>query len=186
MKTSDNWAKHAKIKAWLVCGGFALWTIFTVFVLGIYPQYLSILFFYILLVTNTFFSIRIFATITPTDNWGQKFWDALLFFCLVSLPLSFSSPVWFVFINTLLFIIATLKYIFLIPLVGFTKLLHKKIRIDTLGILLCLTCLAGVMINITYTALNIWVITFFIANNYVLWYKPLYKLEHHLEKYLNI
>ncbi len=186
MKTSDKWTLHAKNKAFLLTLGLTIWTIIVIYVLHIRPLFSSMLFFHLLLLLNTYFSVRIFDTITPKNNWGQNFWDILLLSCLIYLPLAFNSSLIFIFVNTLLFVIATLKYIFLIPLVGFSKLFFKKIRIDTLGTLLCMACMAGVIFGFDYLSFNLWAITFFLANIYVLWYKPLYKLEHHIEKYLNI
>jgi hypothetical protein len=181
MKTSDDFSPQAEGKTWFVYLIFLLWALVVVFRFHIKPEFASILIFYALLLLNTFFSVRIFATITPRGHAGQTFWDLLLGLCIAFLPLSFASPMHFVFLTLFLFVIATLKYIFLIPVVGFSKLLFEKIRIDTLGILLCALCLAGILFGFAYWSLNLFAFVFFLANVYVIWHKPLYRLEHHIE-----
>jgi hypothetical protein len=181
----NNWSYRAEKRAWLVCIGLAAWAVLVIFKFKIYPEFFAIFIFYTLLLLNTFFSIRLFATITPKDHFGQRLWDILLFLCLIFLPFFFNVSLNFVFMTLLLFVAATLKYIFLMPIVGFSKLLFEKIRIDTLGILLCLSCLAGLIIGFTKTSLDLWTLVFFLANVYVLWYKPIYLLENHVEKFFN-
>jgi hypothetical protein len=179
MGTSDKFSQKAKRKAWFVSLIFFLWALIVVFKFNLHPAP-SILIFHALLLINTFFSVRAFATITP-PNKLQAFLDFLLSLCLISLPLTFTSPLNFVLINLFLFIIATLKYIFLIQLVGFSKLLFRKIRVDVMGILLCALCLVGILIGFTSLSLNLFAFIFFLSNIYVLWHAPLYRLEHHLE-----
>ena len=68
MKISDNFSKYAKKRAWCVSIGFAIWAILSIFVFKIKPEFYAILIFYAILLLNTFFSIRIFATITRRRN----------------------------------------------------------------------------------------------------------------------
>ncbi len=184
MKTTNKFASHALTRAWSVSIFFLLWFFLVIFFFKINPESLSLSIFYLLLIINTFFSIRTFATITPKDHFGQKIWDILLILCLVSLPLVFSSTIDFVSIALVLFVVASLKYIFLIPVVNFSRLLFYKIRIDTLGILLCTLCLLGVIGGFPRASTDIWTSIFFLANVYVLWYEPLYRVEHHFEGFL--
>lgn len=187
MKTSDNknldnhWSLHAKNRARLASIGIAIWAILIILEFNMRPEFNATIIFYALLLLNTFFSVRIFATITPQNHVGQKMWDSLLALCLIILPLFFNAPIIFVFITLILFVVATLKYIFLIPVVGFSKLLLDKIRVDTLGVLLCILCLPGVIMGYIYVSLDIWVSIFFLSNIYVLWHTPLYRLDHHSE-----
>lgn len=181
MKTSDNWSLHAQKRARLASIGIAIWAILIIFEFNMRPEFSATVIFYALLLLNTFFSVRIFATITPQNHVGQKLWDFMLALCLLILPLFFNAPIIFVFITLILFVVATLKYIFLIPVVGFSKLLFDKIRVDALGILLCILCLPGVISGYIYISLDIWVSIFFISNVYVLWHTPLYRLEHHIK-----
>jgi hypothetical protein len=180
MQTSGSFSQKAMTKASFVSLLFFFWALIVIFKFDINPP-LSIVIFYILMLINTYFSVRAFTSITPSDKW-QMLFDILLGLCLAASPLLFASPANFVLINLFLFIIATLKYIYLIKLVGFSKLLFEKIRIDVLGILLCALCLVGILNNYATLSLKLFAFIFFLANIYVLYYKPLYRLEHHFEK----
>lgn len=183
MKTLDKFTQYAVRRAWLATVAFLVWFIIA---LHIYPVTWSsswaLVCFYILLLINTFFSIRVFATISPRNDMFQHLIDIVLGLCLVILPVYISSSLVFALLCLLLFITATLKYIFLVPIVGHSKLLQEKIRVDTLGILMCFLFLIGVFYASAYVSSIILLIIFFCANVYVLWRKPLYKLEHHIEE----
>jgi hypothetical protein len=181
MQTSGNFSEQAITKASFVSLLFFFWALIVVYKFKIYPQSPAISIFYALMLINTYFSVRAFATITPKGNPIQGLCDFLLGICLAGMPLVFNSPINFVLINLFLFIIATLKYIFLIQLSSFSKLLFRKIRIDVLGILLCALCLAGILFGLSYWSLKLFAFTFLLANIYVLFHRPLYLLEHHLE-----
>ena len=178
MKMSDKFSPYAVRRAWLATLLFTLWAGIIVFHFHVYPYSTAVWTFYVLLIFNTFFSVRLFATITPREHSGQKMWDTLLTLCLLALPLTFAMPLNFVFLTLVLFVAATLKYIFLIPIIDFSKLLFRKIRIDTLGILICVMCIAGIFRGYTNVSLNLWTLVFFFSNLYVLWHDPLYRLEH--------
>lgn len=185
MKILDNgWSSQAKKKAWFGCLCLFVWSILIIFKFNIYLKFPITFIFYTLLLFNSFFSIRIFATITPKGHFSQRFWDFLLSLCFIFLPFFFNFPIDFVFLTLLLFVVATLKYVFLVQTIGFSKLLFEKIKIDTLGILLCLLCFSGILIGFTDMSLNLWTFVFFLANIYGLWYKPLYILENHTKKYI--
>ena len=181
MQTTDNstrFTQYAVRRAWFAISGFAVWALAVAYTFDIYPYSVSITLFYALLLLNTFFSVRTFATVTPKEHPGQNMWDIVLGLLFMALPFVFSSPILFVFLTLLLFVTATLKYIFLIPVVGFSKLLFQKIRIDTLGILLCVLVLGGIIMGFPDISLIAWTVMFFIANVYVIWYMPLYRPEN--------
>ncbi len=182
---SGNFSQQAITKAWFVSFLFFFWALIVVYKFNIYPQSPAISIFYLTLLINTYFSVRAFATITPRGNWIQGLCDFLLGLCLAIMPLVFNSPVNFVLINLFLFIIASLKYVFLVSLTGFSKLLYRKIRIDILGILLCALCLTGILFGFAYWSLKFFAFIFLLANVYVLFHRPLYLLEHHLEKIID-
>jgi len=137
--------------------------------------------FYTVLLINTYFSIRSFASITPKEHLGQKLIDAALVACMLLMVLNFNSIINFTLIATLLFIVATLKYVFLARLAGYSKLLYMKIRIDTLGILFCFLAAVGTLWGYGKQVSMIWSLGFILANVYVLWLKPHYDLENHYE-----
>ena len=82
---------------------------------------------------------------------------------------------------TLLFIVATLKYVLLTRLAGYSKLLYMKIRIDALGILFCFLAVIGTVLGYGQQTSVIWSVVFVLANFYVLWWKPHYRLENHYD-----
>ncbi|MDO8664775.1 MAG: hypothetical protein Q7K44_04510 [Candidatus Liptonbacteria bacterium] len=137
--------------------------------------------FYAALLTNTYFSVCSFASITPKRHMGQHLIDAILAACMALLAFNFNSILNFTIISTLLFIIATLKYIFLVKIAGYSKLLYMKIRIDTLGILFCFLAVIGTLLGYGQQISVIWSIVFVLANIYVLWWEPHYRLEAHYE-----
>ncbi len=138
--------------------------------------------FYATLLTNTFFSVRSFASITPREHLGQQLIDAALAACMFLLVLNFNSILNFTILATLLFIIATLKYVFLTQLAGYSKLLYMKIRIDALGILFCFLAVLGTLSGYGSQTSIIWSAVFILANFYVLWWEPHYCLETHYDR----
>jgi len=182
IRISDKFTPYARMRAWLVAIGFTLWGLyFAAAQTGQWRQFWPLTVFYVALILNSFFSVRAFASITPKRHLGQQFFDILLGLCLALMPLNFSSPLNFILLAAILFIIATLKYIFLIPIIGFSQLLYKKIRIDCLGILLCFLALAGVLLGYAKLSSILWTLFFLAANAHILWLRPLYRLETHHE-----
>ncbi len=137
--------------------------------------------FYATLLTNTYFSVRSFASITPKEHLGQQLIDTALIAFMFLMVLNFNSILNFTILATLLFIIATLKYVFLTQLAGYSKLLYMKIRIDTLGILFCFLAVLGTLFGYGSQTSITWAVVFVLANFYVLWWEPHYRLEAHYE-----
>jgi len=180
--SGKTFTPRARRRALAVMASFGLWGFYsTFFILDWYKAW-PLVFFYTLLVLNTYFSVRTFASITPHEHLGQRCMDALLGIWLLLAPLSFNTPIYFVLVTTALFITATIKYIFLAPIVGFSRLLYMKIRIDALGILLCSLALLGVLAGYAYYATAVWSFIFFMANIYVLWWEPHYHLHLHYDE----
>ena len=182
MQTSDKFSSYAIRRAWFATLGFSIWTIAIVYFYPIASQTSWLLFiFHVLLLLNTFYSIRSFASLTPKENIFQHIIDILLAINIMVAPFFFNNPLYFVSLVLSLFIIATLKYIFLVQIIGFSKLLYWKIKVDTLGILLCFLTLIGVMSGFVYTSSLLFTCIFLLANLYVLWLNPLYRIELHSE-----
>ncbi|MEI6843568.1 MAG: hypothetical protein WCK48_03655 [bacterium] len=180
MKTSDNFSPYAVSRA--IWGSILFFFWFIISLVFFDPDWSSVwpfICFHFVLLINTFFSIRSFASLTPKENVGQHIIDAILALCLIAMPLLFNLPLQFMIVCLFLFIVAVLKYLFLVPLVGFSKLLYWKIKVDMLGVVLCFLVLVGVIYGFSYISSIIFFIIFACANVYVLWWNPLYDLELH-------
>jgi len=181
MEKNTIYSPQAVTKAMFVSLLFFFWALIVFYIFNVRPNSPATPIFYALMLINTFFYIRVFATITPKSKM-QNFLDFLLGIGLAFSPIFFNSPTNFVLVNLFLFIIVIIKDISLISLIGFSKLLLKKIRTDTLGILLCALCLVGILTGFTTLSLKLFAFIFFLANIYILKLRPLYRIEHHFKK----
>src|SRR3989338_4569554 len=100
---------------------------------------LPLLLYYVILVVNTFFSIRTFAPITPR-NTVQTLFDIVLAILYLALALSLGSVLAFSAISAGLFVLAVGKYLHARTLIDH-PLLPRKIRLNALGALLSLASL---------------------------------------------
>lgn len=94
------------------------------------------------------------------------------------LAFSFASIVNFTAISAGLFLISALKYVHLKRIVSsYQTLLQRKIRINGLGVLLSLSALAFALTG--YLDAAEWLLcgVFALANFYVLFLKPMYRLD---------
>ena len=178
---SDKFTPYANLRGLVVSLGFWAWGLGAAFFVLDWHRSWPLALFYLALLVNSYFSIRTFASITPTRHPGQQFLDILLAVCLAFLPVNFNSVQNFVLITTALFIVATLKYIFLLPIAGYSRLLYTKIRVDALGIMFCFGALVGTLFGYGHRTAILWTILFVAANFYVLWWKPHYSVELHYE-----
>lgn len=131
--------------------------------------------FYAVLVLNTFHSIRFFSPLTPERPF-QTFIDLALGGAYVALALSIGIPVMFAFFATLLFILASAKYADLLQRTPHDATMRKKILIDLLGATLCIATLGLTLIGAPQNAAWILAVSFLIANAYLLWIRPMYRL----------
>jgi hypothetical protein len=171
-----NYARNRAIAVTVAFGAIALISLNSIID---WSRSWPLIVFYVTLLTNTYFSVRSFASITPKEHLGQQFIDVMLVICMFLMVLNFNSILNFTILATLLFIVATLKYIFLTQLAGYSKLLYMKIRIDTLGILFCFLAVIGTLWGYGRQISVAWSAVFILANLYVLWLKPHYLLENH-------
>ncbi len=130
--------------------------------------------FYVTLLINTYFCVRTFAALVPAHHRPQQIFDALLGTTYVALAFTLPSPFFFTLAATLLFALATLKYIALINSLGYSPFLHKKTLIDATGTLACVLALGGITIGQPVFATNLWALAFVIANIYLLVVNPMY------------
>jgi len=132
--------------------------------------------FYGVIVLNTFFSIRLFARISPAQTY-QAVVDATLVLCYIALALSLGTPSAFPFFALCIFIAAPLKYILMLGETPYDKLMKRKLFIELLGTALCAFALLGATI-LDYPLASAWVlaIVFSLANIYLLLIRPMYHL----------
>jgi hypothetical protein len=132
--------------------------------------------FYILLAINTYFSVDFFAKIIP-ETLNQKIIDFVLIIFYIVMIFQINKPLYFSVILSLFFVVATIKYIDLLGILPQPKLLKRKIMADCLGGVLGLITLIGIIFG--YIMLSLWflVIVFAIANIYLFFINPLYRLD---------
>jgi hypothetical protein len=134
---------------------------------------LSLVGYYAVLVVNTFFSVKVFAGLTPS-NIVQSIFDVTLALTYGMLALSFDEPVRFYSAAFALFVIAIGKYSHLIWITNASPLLVRKISINALGALLAAAAFAGDYYGFSLTALAFFLV-FSLANVYVLLVNPMYR-----------
>ncbi len=178
---SDKFTTYARNRALAVTAVFGAIALISLSSVVDWGRSWPLVLFYGTILLNTYFSVRSFASITPKEHLGQQIIDAVLVLCLFLMVMNFNSVLNFIIWTTLLFIVATLKYIFLARLAGYSKLLYMKIRIDALGILFCFLALLGTLWGYGRQVSAIWAVVFVLANIYVLKLNPHYLLENHYE-----
>ncbi len=132
------------------------------------------LLFYILLLINSFFSIKFFLKIIPRNTF-QNIIDVILIIFYILIALNLGNGIFFTLYLAMFFALAVLKYTRLLNLVNQPKLLRRKITANTLGILLALAAYFGILNG--YETVSLWAMTivFAVANVYYLFVKPLYR-----------
>lgn len=139
------------------------------------PELAPELLFYIVLVINTFFSIRFYAAMQP-GTISQTLIDAALGLCYVALAVSFGHPLLFAFSALCLFIAAPPKYALMLGRVPHAALLRRKILIDTSGTVACAALLGSTLFGHSLFGMWAFAIVFALANVYLLLIKPMYRL----------
>jgi CDP-diglyceride synthetase len=125
---------------------------------------------------NTYYSVRCFSDIHGADGaLSERIIDALLVAAYLLLAFQFGSILRFVVVTTTLFVIATLKYTFLLGPHDHARILQRKIILDTLCTFACLLALAGVLAGWALLASAIWFFAFVIGNIYILLMSDIYK-----------
>lgn len=133
--------------------------------------------FYAILVVNTYFSVRLFARITPRDNKTQILFDTVLTILFIGVAASMGDVILFTFINLLLFIAAVAKYAFLLGMIPHPRLLRRKILVELSGVAACTLAFGGAVLG--YPLISAWTLTiaFLAANIFLFFVKPLYRLD---------
>lgn len=165
-------------KASLGTASFSLFALSSwLFVVGDKLSALPLLLFYAALMVHTYFSVRLFSSLVPRENILQIFFDALLFLINTGMAFSFGNPLLFLFLNLLLFIVAPLKYSFLLGLVNQPKLLKRKIIVDLAGALAAALSLGGFLAGYEPQAAWGLAIVFYLASIFLFFVRPLYALD---------
>lgn len=172
---SSHWPAH--IKARVVTITFALiGTVGWVLLVTDWQIALPLGIFYATITVNTYFSVKLFMSITPPENKLQHIMDLLLVVFYLLLVPSFPYPIAYMFFALCIFITAPIKYALLLNVIPYEHLLKRKILIDLLGTALCASVLGGALLG--YPLVSAWVlaIVFLLANIYLLATRPMYKL----------
>ena len=133
--------------------------------------------FYLLLVINTFFSVKFFSSLTSPADPYQKWVDGVLVLIYLALATQMGSPISFLLIASLLFLVACVKYSLLFRDFEYPRLLFRKIAVNIFGAILCLLTLLWFYMRYSHIALIAFPVLFAIANIYLLFIRPLYTLE---------
>lgn len=132
--------------------------------------------FYLLLLVNTFFSIRCFSTITP-PSIEQSTVDLTLLLLYFVMASTFGNPFFFLLSNVAMFAVATLKYSLLLGKTSHDTQLRYKIIMDGIGTISATFCLLiTILLEHTHPQLGLWIWTigFIFGNAYVFFVRPLY------------
>ena len=138
---------------------------------------LPLVIFYATLTVNTYFSIKLFSSITPLHDQIHQLFDLLMVAAYFVLAYTFFSPQAFFLAALFLFIFALLKYILLLGVIPHLQLLKRKITIDLFGTLLCASVVAGAYMGFVTESAWALAILFLIANIYLLFINPMYRLS---------
>ncbi len=138
---------------------------------------LPLLIFYIVLTLNTYYSLKLFTEIVGKHTLLQDIVDGLLVIAYVSLAYTFNSPKLFIYIVIILFYIACLKYVLLIGRLNEPRLIRKKIIIDCSGLLMGVVALILLYSNSYFIASWFLATIFTLANIFLLFVWPMYKLD---------
>ena len=142
-----------------------------------WPVSAPLLAFYAILVVNTYFSVRCFATIAPNPDRVQRLADCVLAVLYAALASSVVHPTRFATFAVMLFAVTLVKYEALLRRGEATSLLLRKLRVNSLGTLACALALAGMMAGLEREASWSLALVFALANVYLLRIRPLYALE---------
>lgn len=139
-------------------------------------EWLPLFLYYVILIINTFFSIRTFSDITPSSTI-QTIFDAALALSYCMLAFSFNSVSLFSGITVTLYFIALGKYAHLNRLINSPGLLRRKIRVNALGASLSICALGIAALGLNQIAAWVLCIVFLFANIYLLAINPMYQIE---------
>ncbi len=165
------------IRSWLATSVFALAGIIAVLFYSIVSPFLLPHFIiYMVLVINTFFSIRFWAAHQPNDI-RQFLIDAVLVVAYLTLAFSIGEPLHFAIVSLGVFIAATIKYVLMRGRTPHEALVEHKTFLDALGAIACAALLGGTLSGYALETAWIFAIGFSLANVHLLFVRPMYQLQ---------
>ena len=127
-----------------------------------------------LILLNTFFSIRMFASVTSPRDHMQNTVDLGLMLLYVWMTTAIGDARLFACACTVMFALATYKYVLLLGCIPHRKLLRHKIQIDIIGTLGAFIALLGITFVDASLSLWAWVVLFALAKIDIFILRPLY------------
>lgn len=135
---------------------------------------LSLVLMYAALVYDTFFSIRYFSSVTSPADRVQQVFDLVLIICYAAIAWNFAHPLGFMYGLSIMFAVASLKYVVLRRRIGPSEILRRKINIDVIGVVAfsaaTIPMLYGWIWQVSWALL----LLYCIVNVQILWRNPLY------------
>jgi hypothetical protein len=131
--------------------------------------------FYMVLVINTWFSVRFFSRLPPVDR-NEAVIDGVLTLLYIALALAIGRIVPFIAIATALFFVAVVKYALLMPVLNLPVTLRRKMFIDALGGMLALAALVGALLGYELQSAWAFALIFTAANSFLLLVQPMYRV----------
>lgn len=147
--------------------------------LGSLSVTLPLFIFYVLFLINSYISIKLFFGIIPPRMKSQTYIDLFLAVVYIALAWNFANPTLFAFLLVLFFLFGSMKYVFLIhTITNHPTLIRRKIIANILASTLGLLTLGGILLG--YEQASMWglVIVFALANIFIFFISPLYKLDN--------
>src|SRR3989344_5835049 len=132
--------------------------------------------FYAVLTVNSYFSVRLFSSIQPSTI-SQSVADTILVLMYIALAFSIRHPLAFAFFALSVFVAAIPKYALMLEVVPQRMLLKRKIFIDCMGTALCTAVLGGTVLGFELESAWTLAAIFTFANVYLLFIRPMYRLE---------
>lgn len=127
-----------------------------------------------LILLNTFFSIRMFASVTSPRDHMQNTVDLGLMLLYVWMTTAIGDARLFASACTLMFALATYKYLLLLGHIPHRRLLRHKIQIDAIGTVGAFVALLGISFCSPILFLWLWAIGFAIMQIDIFVLRPLY------------
>lgn len=122
---------------------------------------------------NTYFSVRLFADIQPR-GYVQGTMDTLLGALYLWMTFSLGNPIMYAASVTVMFAVATLKYVLMMGKIPHPELLIHKVKVDILGMVGSASPLVLFFLGYEVQLLWAWAIGFLAIQADIFFFNPLY------------
>ncbi len=126
------------------------------------------------LVINTFPSVRLFSSLHPERDAMQTIIDTTLVVLYICIALTLGHPLRFALLDTCLFVMAMIKYIYLLPQAAHRDLLKRKIFVDGLGVASAAVAFVGCLLWRSDIMMWLWAAAFTATQIDIFILHPLY------------